>query len=119
MAMQDGSPVNEKGYIRGNHHTKGGEGSRRLLEAFAGDKSVSGKGSGRLELAEKLLDPANPLTARVMVNRLWKHHFGQGLVASVDNFGVLGDKPSHPELLDWLAREFIQQGWSIKKMHRL
>ena len=76
-------------------------------------------GSGRRELADAIVDPRNPLTARVMVNRLWQHVFGVGLVKSVDNFGRLGEPPSHPELLDWLAVEFIDSGWSIKHMLRL
>src|SRR5205807_2233355 len=76
-------------------------------------------GSGRLELAQRIVDPANPLLARVMVNRLWQHHFGEGIVRSVDNFGLLGETPTHPDLLDFLATEFVRQGWSIKKMHRL
>ena len=63
--------------------------------------------------------PENPLTARVMVNRIWSHHFGQGIVATLDNFGKMGEKPTHPELLDWLAVEFMSRGWSIKQMHRL
>lgn len=76
-------------------------------------------GSGRRELADAILDPHNPLTARVMVNRLWQHVFGVGLVKTVDNFGGLGESPSHPELLDWLAAEFVDSGWSIKHMLRL
>jgi hypothetical protein len=76
------------------------------------------KQSGRLELAQWLASPQHPLTARVMVNRIWRWHFGQGLVASTDNFGILGERPSHPELLDWLARKFIAEGWSVKAMHR-
>jgi len=75
--------------------------------------------SGRLELADWVTSPDNPLTARVMVNRIWKHHFGRGLVATPDNFGQLGESPSHPELLDYLAHRFIESGWSIKAMHRL
>ncbi|HEY2840047.1 MAG TPA: PSD1 and planctomycete cytochrome C domain-containing protein, partial [Pirellulales bacterium] len=73
----------------------------------------------RLAFACWLTDPRQPLTARVMVNRIWKHHFGQGLVRSVGNFGKTGDRPTHPELLDWLACEFMRQGWSMKAMHRL
>ncbi|MCE9531362.1 MAG: DUF1553 domain-containing protein, partial [Planctomycetes bacterium] len=74
--------------------------------------------SGRLELAQWLTSKSHPLTARVLVNRVWRWHFGQGLVRSVDNFGRLGEKPSHPQLLDWLAIRFVVDGWSIKKLHR-
>src|SRR4029079_18173104 len=70
---------------------------------------------GRLELAGKVTDPANPLTSRVLVNRVWHHLFGRGLVATVDNFGVLGERPTHPELLDYLASEFVADGWSMKR----
>ncbi len=73
----------------------------------------------RLALAEWLVSPDNPLTARVIVNRIWHHHFGRGIVSTLDNFGKMGEAPSHPELLDWLAIEFVKQGWSIKQMHRL
>ncbi|HUQ72668.1 MAG TPA: PSD1 and planctomycete cytochrome C domain-containing protein [Planctomycetaceae bacterium] len=73
----------------------------------------------RLNLANWIADAQNPLTPRVLVNRLWLHHFGQGLVRSVDNFGFTGDRPTHPELLDWLAAEFVQGGWKLKPMHRL
>jgi hypothetical protein len=76
-------------------------------------------GSGRLDLAEAITDPANPLTPRVIVNRLWQHHFGQGLVRTPSNFGELGDRPANPELLDYLASEFVKNGWSIKKMQRM
>jgi len=74
--------------------------------------------SGRLELARWLTSPRNPLTARVIVNRVWRWHFGQGLVRSVDNFGKLGELPSHPELLDWLATRFVADGWSLKTLHK-
>lgn len=75
-------------------------------------------GSGRLELAEAIANPANPLTARVMVNRIWEHHFGQGIVRTPSNFGELGDRPANPELLDYLAAEFVKNGWSVKKLQR-
>jgi hypothetical protein len=81
---------------------------------------ANGRTSGRRRaLAEWLVSPENPLTARVMVNRIWHHHFGRGIVATLDNFGKLGDAPTHPELLDWLALEFRESGWNIKRMHRL
>src|SRR5262249_59265892 len=73
----------------------------------------------RAALAHWIASPDNPLTARVMVNRLWQHHFGRGLVGTPSDFGVRGERPTHPELLDWLATEFIANGWSIKHMHRL
>lgn len=84
------------------------------------DPPANGRTSGRRRaLAEWLGSRENPLTARVMVNRIWSHHFGQGIVATLDNFGKMGEKPTHPELLDWLAVEFMSRGWSIKQMHRL
>jgi mono/diheme cytochrome c family protein len=104
--------------IRGNADTPGAKVPRRFLAVLGGDRSSFQNGSGRLELAHAVASKANPLTARVMVNRIWQHHFGSGLVASASNFGNLGERPSHPELLDWLAHRFMTSGWSIKAMHR-
>jgi hypothetical protein len=111
-------PSSPRVFIRGNPLTKGDTVPRQYLSLF-GKQTPFTQGSGRLELAHAIISPRNPLTARVMVNRLWRWHFGKGIVTSTDNFGVLGDKPSHPELLDWLARVFIENGWSMKDMHRL
>ena len=104
--------------IRGNVDTPGAKAPRRFLTILGGDQSPFQHGSGRLELARAIASPDNPLTARVMVNRIWQHHFGRGLVASSSNFGALGDSPSHPELLDWLAHRFVASGWSLKALHR-
>ncbi len=103
---------------RGNPATPGAKVPRRFLTALGGDRSAFRQGSGRLELAHAIAGSDNPLTARVMVNRVWQHHFGRGLVATDSNFGTLGERPSHPELLDWLSRRFIACGWSIKALHR-
>jgi hypothetical protein len=120
MAMADGTGVNEYVHIQGLHKNHGPEAPRRFLTVLAGDRQPAPeKGSGRLELARRMLDGSDPLLPRVIVNRLWHHHFGKGLVASPDDFGVQGQRPTHPELLDWLASEFVKQGWSLKKMHRL
>jgi hypothetical protein len=120
LAMADGTTVSEQVYIRGNPHSLGAEVPPRFLEAIAGAEQAPPKaGSGRLELAERLLAPGDPLARRVIVNRLWQHHFGEGIVRSVDDFGVQGQPPTHPELLDFLAAELERQGWSLKKMHRL
>ncbi len=112
-------PANLKVYIRGNKETQGEEAPRAFLSVLCGGNPVPFiKGSGRLELAEAIADPKNPLTARVMVNRIWQHHFGTGLVATASNFGHLGERPSNPELLDYLAARFVEQGWSVKAIHR-
>jgi hypothetical protein len=105
--------------VRGNVDANGALLKPDFLSMFSGRNTVAtSKGSGRLELAGSLLHPEHPLTARVYVNRVWQWIFGTGLVATPDDFGRLGDKPSHPELLDWLAREFIREGWSTKKLVR-
>ena len=104
--------------IGGNAKTFGDPAPRRFLKNILGESPFVTKGSGRRELAELIASPTNPLTARVMVNRIWHHIFGRGIVGTVDNFGVIGDKPTHPELLDFLASEFVTQGWSIRKLIR-
>ena len=107
-------------HIRGRYDRLGGEAPRRFPRLFAGDKqNPIAEGSGRLRLARWLARPENPMTARVMVNRIWQHHFGEGIVRTPNNFGKLGAMPTHPELLDHLAHRFIESGWSIKAMHRL
>jgi cytochrome c553 len=118
--LRDGDkPANEKIAIRGDGQNLGEEAPRRFLQALCeGDPPPFAKGSGRLELAEAIVSSANPLTARVMVNRVWQWHFGEGIVRSSSNFGQLGDRPTHPELLDYLAARFMEQGWSLKKLHR-
>ncbi|MGI8965138.1 MAG: DUF1549 and DUF1553 domain-containing protein, partial [Limisphaerales bacterium] len=93
---------------------------RGFLQVLGGQTlPTEEKGSGRLELAQWLTDPKNPLTARVMVNRIWQHHFGRGLVQTPNDFGKRGTAPTHPELLDFLATKFIESGWSVKGMHKL
>jgi len=119
MAMWDGSAANQNLFIRGNSKQRGPEVPRRMLEALGGQPiGVTESGSGRLSLAVELVRGRNPLVARVMVNRIWHHLFGRGLVPTVDNFGIQGQPPSHPELLDWLADRFSRERWSIKTMIR-
>jgi hypothetical protein len=116
LAMWDGPAVDSPVFIRGNPRSTGAIVPHRNLEALAGTEKLSHQhGSGRIELAKQWIDPTqNPLLARVMVNRVWHHLFGRGLVPSTDNFGVLGEKPTHPVLLDDLAQGFIAHRWSIK-----
>jgi hypothetical protein len=119
LAITDGSGENERVHIRGNPGNLGAEVPRRMLVALAGaDQAPVGHGSGRLELADRMTDPANPLLSRVIVNRLWHHLFGRGIVASVDDFGVMGQMPTHPDLLDWLAADLVEHGWSLKQTIR-
>ncbi|MFP6598383.1 MAG: DUF1549 domain-containing protein, partial [Candidatus Hydrogenedentota bacterium] len=113
LAMTPGPAEEAHVFIRGNHTSPGDTTPSRFLEALGGRAPESGAvSSGRLQLADEILDENNPLTARVMVNRLWHHLFGRGIVESVDNFGVLGRTPTHPELLDYLATQFCDGGWS-------
>jgi len=105
--------------IRGNAHAPGDIAPRGFVQIASLDRPPSiSNGSGRLEMANWLVDPSNPLTARVYVNRVWQAVFGSGIVRTLDNFGIRGERPSHPELLDYLATDFMAQGWSVKKLVR-
>jgi hypothetical protein len=121
MAIVDSpEPKNSRIFIRGNPNRLGEEAPRQFLAILSGgNRRPFSHGSGRLELANAIASGDNPLTARVMANRLWLHHFGAGLVTTADDFGLRCDPPSHPELLDYLAWRFVQDGWSIKKLHRM
>ncbi|MFM7867040.1 MAG: DUF1553 domain-containing protein, partial [Planctomycetaceae bacterium] len=117
--IADGSPADMKVFVRGNPANQGDVAPRRFLKILAGDQPAPyQQGSGRLQLAEDIAAQSNPLFARVMVNRIWQQHFGRGLVSTPDNFGSLGERPTHPELLDWLAVRFQELGWSVKALHR-
>jgi hypothetical protein len=121
LAVQDEDKVGDcRINVRGNPHSLGDPVPRGFLTvATAGARpAIPADRSGRLELARWVADPGNPLTARVLVNRVWEHLFGEGLVRSVDNFGAQGERPSHPELLDELAVRFMADGWSVKKLIR-
>lgn len=115
--VTEGSPVNARLQVRGEPDRLGDEVPRRNLEVLGGDLVAEGTGSGRLDLANWITRPTNPLTARVFVNRVWQWHFGRGLVATPSDFGTRGEPPTHPELLDWLAAKFIASGWSVKSLH--
>lgn len=119
-AIEDGEPVAQKVFMRGDYNNPGEDAPKAfpaILTAF--DTKPNFTGSGRLQLAEWMAQPEHPLTSRVMANRIWQWHFGEGIVRTPDNFGKMGERPSHPELLDFLAREFVKSGWSIKAIHRL
>ena len=117
--VAEGSPTNSRLQLRGEPHRLSDEVPRRNLEVLGGEIVPAESGSGRLELANWITRPTNPLTARVFVNRVWQWHFGEGLVTTPSDFGSRGERPTHPELLDWLAGEFIASGWSVKSLHRL
>ncbi len=115
--ITDGFAINSKIFIRGSHNELSEEEvPRGFLSGIFSENRFRSEGSGRMELAKAIMDPSNPLTSRVMVNRIWHYLFGRGLVETVDNFGLQGKLPSHPELLDFLALKFQNEGYSIKKM---
>jgi hypothetical protein len=123
-AVKEGTEgvVAGKVYVRGDYNALGEDAPKGVPEVLTGvlpAPQFAETGSGRLELAGWLTRPENPLTARVFVNRMWYWHFGEGLVRTPDNFGRMGEKPTHPELLDYLAQQFMQNGWSVKKMQKL
>ncbi len=120
-AVADRSPRNARVQIKGEPTRPGAEVPRKFPDVLGAQKlpeDTADSGSGRLELARWITAKENPLTARVIVNRVWQRHFGQGIVRSTSDFGLRGEEPSHPELLDWLTQQFMQDGWSIKKLHR-
>jgi hypothetical protein len=119
-AAAEGKGADARIQLRGDPG-RAGDVVRRGFPKVLGGQTLPAdcKTSGRLELAKWLTDPSNPLTARVMVNRIWQHHFGRGIVATPNDFGTRGSPPTHPGLLDWLARRFVERGWSVKSMHRL
>jgi hypothetical protein len=118
-AVAEGKPSDARFQNRGDHEDLGDPVPREFLSVLGGGKLGSDRVSGRLELAQRITAADNPLTARVMANRIWGWHFGRGLVATPNDFGKHGTPPTHPELLDFLARRLIDEGWSVKAMHRL
>jgi hypothetical protein len=112
-------PVEPVVFLRGNPGRRGDQVARRFPEVLGGtDDGAFPNGSGRLDLARSITSTQNPLTARVIVNRVWQHHFGDGLVSTTSDFGARSEAPSHPELLDYLAATFMEGGWSLKDLHR-
>ena len=121
MVLKDkAQPINPVIFKRGVASNRGDSVPRRFLQVLEMvDQGASFQnGSGRLELAKAIANPANPLTARVIINRIWQHHFGEGLVRTPSDFGIRGEPPTHPELLDYLASEFMRDGWSIKRLQK-
>jgi hypothetical protein len=119
VLIDEPTPFEPRIFLRGNPNRLGDQVPRQFVKVLDKSSRPFSRGSGRLELAQAIADPQNPLTARVFVNRVWMHHFGSGLVKTPADFGVRSDPPSHPELLDSLAATFVSNGWSVKKLHRL
>jgi hypothetical protein len=119
-AVSEGKVRNPRIFKKGDPRNKGDEVPRGFLQILGGQRAPDGeKESGRFQLAGWLTDPSNPLTARVMVNRIWQYHFGKGLVQTANDFGARGSLSTHPELLDYLAARFVENKWSVKSMHRM
>jgi len=119
MVMQDGDPFPSYVFLRGSPDNHGPPAPKQFLEILSGpDRKPFTDGSGRLELARAIASADNPLTARVWANRVWAYHFGEGLVRTPSDFGVRTELPTHPELLDWLAKRLVDSGWSTKSLHR-
>lgn len=120
-AVIEGTPQNAPVQLTGDPAETGDVVPRGVIKFLEGPETVAipESDSGRWQLAEWLTRPEHPLTARVLVNRVWQHHFGKGIVATPSNFGMRGAEPTHPELLDWLTKRFVEGGWSIKQLHRL
>ena len=118
--VYEGVPVNAHVQLRGEPSKPGVQVPRRFLEVLGADTlPPEQQGSGRLQLADWITRPENPLTARVFVNRVWQWHFGRGIVSTPSDFGSRGARPTHPQLLDWLTAEFIESDWSLKHLHRV
>lgn len=119
-SVSEGDAFDQKVHVRGSYGNLGDPVRKRFPLILTGGAEPQVKSvSGRLEMAEWMASPSNPLTARVMANRIWQWHFTDGIVRTPNNFGKLGQRPTHPELLDWLAVTFVENGWSLKKMHKL
>ena len=121
MGVRDDAVADVAIHIRGNPLKLGDVVARHVPAVLERPepRQFTSQSSGRLELAQSLIEKRHPLTSRVLVNRVWRWHFGKGLVRTTDNFGLLGEPATHPELLDWLAQRFMEQGWSIKQLHRV
>ena len=118
-AVNDGIPVDQKVFVHGDYHNPGEPVAKQFPIVLAGESQPLIKtGSGRLEMAHWLTSPDNPLPTRVIVNRIWQWHFGEALMRTPNNWGKMGEKPTHPELVDYLAKQFVASGWSFKAMHR-
>jgi hypothetical protein len=119
ILLDSETPSDSPVFLRGNASNPGEKVPRQFLQVLSSpDRRPFQTGSGRLELALAIVSPENPLTARVLVNRVWLHHFGNGLVRTPSDFGLRGEAPTHPELLDYLASQFMANSWSIKTLHR-